>query len=82
VRRARRGFLTTHHRDEADPRCDRLAIIDHGRIGAEGSPDDLERRSDGRVGVRGINQGGTIWAVLSIRGGVARHRGVGGGRRP
>ena len=30
-------FLTTHYLDEADALCDRLAIIDHGRIVAEGT---------------------------------------------
>ena len=31
-------FLTTHYLEEADRLCDRLAIIDHGRIIASGSP--------------------------------------------
>ncbi|TQV79515.1 ABC transporter ATP-binding protein [Exilibacterium tricleocarpae] len=33
--------LTTHYMDEAEQLCDRLAIIDHGRIIAEGSPQQL-----------------------------------------
>jgi ABC-2 type transport system ATP-binding protein len=37
-------FLTTHYMDEAE-NCDRLAIIDHGQLIAEGSPDDLKRRA-------------------------------------
>src|SRR4029453_12893541 len=36
-------FLTTHYMEEADRLCGRLAIIDHGRIVASGSPDDLKR---------------------------------------
>ncbi len=36
-------FLTTHYMDEAEELCDRLAIIDHGRIIAEGTPDQLKR---------------------------------------
>jgi ABC-2 type transport system ATP-binding protein len=36
-------FLTTHYMDEADRLCGRLAIIDHGRIVASGSPDALKR---------------------------------------
>ena len=36
-------FLTTHYMEEADRLCDRLAIVDHGRIVASGSPDDLKR---------------------------------------
>jgi ABC-2 type transport system ATP-binding protein len=40
-------FLTTHYLDEADALCDRILIIDHGRIVAEGSPDQLKRRIGG-----------------------------------
>ena len=36
-------FLTTHYMEEADRLCDRLAIIDHGRIAVEGSPAELKR---------------------------------------
>jgi ABC-2 type transport system ATP-binding protein len=49
-------FLTTHYLEEADVLCDRLAIIDHGRIVAEGTPDELKRAIAGDVialGVRG-----------------------------
>jgi ABC-2 type transport system ATP-binding protein len=42
-------FLTTHYLDEADALCDRILIIDHGRIVAEGTPDDLKRRIAGDV---------------------------------
>ncbi len=34
-------FLTTHFMDEAERLCDRLAIMDHGRIMASGSPREL-----------------------------------------
>ncbi len=34
--------LTTHYMDEADALSDRLAIIDHGRIIAQGTPQDLK----------------------------------------
>jgi ABC-2 type transport system ATP-binding protein len=37
-------FLTTHYLDEADQLSDRLAIIDHGRLIAEGTPGELKRR--------------------------------------
>src|SRR5665213_889704 len=33
--------MTTHYMDEAEQLCDRLAIMDHGKIIAEGSPDKL-----------------------------------------
>ena len=42
-------FLTTHYLDEADALADRLLIIDHGRIVAEGTPRDLKRRVSGDV---------------------------------
>jgi ABC-2 type transport system ATP-binding protein len=42
-------FLTTHYLDEADALCDRLAIIDHGRIVASGTPDELKRQVAGDV---------------------------------
>lgn len=35
-------FLTTHYMDEAEKLCDRIAIIDHGKIIAEGSPEQLK----------------------------------------
>ncbi|MEV4310706.1 ATP-binding cassette domain-containing protein [Actinocrispum sp. NPDC049592] len=35
-------FLTTHYLDEADALCDRILVVDHGRIVAEGSPDALK----------------------------------------
>jgi ABC-2 type transport system ATP-binding protein len=36
--------LTTHYLDEADQLCDRVAIVDHGRVIALGTPDQLKRR--------------------------------------
>ena len=48
-------FLTTHYLEEADALCDRLAIIDHGRIVAEGSPDELKRQIAGDVLTIGVN---------------------------
>ncbi|MFZ1919002.1 MAG: ABC transporter ATP-binding protein [Terriglobales bacterium] len=40
-------LLTTHYMDEAERLCDRLAIVDHGEIIAEGSPADLIDRLGG-----------------------------------
>jgi ABC-2 type transport system ATP-binding protein len=39
--------LTTHYLDEADQLCDRVAIVDHGRVIALGSPDSLKQRYSG-----------------------------------
>jgi ABC-2 type transport system ATP-binding protein len=58
VRRMRDGgttvFLTTHYLEEADALCDRLAIIDHGRIVAEGTPKALKRQIAGDVVTLGV----------------------------
>jgi ABC-2 type transport system ATP-binding protein len=37
-------LYTTHYMEEAESLCDRLAIVDHGRIVALGSLDELRRR--------------------------------------
>jgi ABC-2 type transport system ATP-binding protein len=37
-------LLTTHYIEEADALCDRIAIIDRGRIVAEGTPSELKAR--------------------------------------
>lgn len=38
-------FLTTHYMDEAERVADRLAIIDHGKIVAQGSPQELREQT-------------------------------------
>jgi ABC-2 type transport system ATP-binding protein len=35
-------FMTTHYLDEADQLCDRIAVIDHGKIIALGTPQELK----------------------------------------
>jgi ABC-2 type transport system ATP-binding protein len=58
-------IYTTHYMEEAERLCDRVAIIDHGRIIAQGSKDELVRsvfasrsqvlaRFDGPPGVIGV----------------------------
>jgi ABC-2 type transport system ATP-binding protein len=37
-------LLTTHYMEEADTLCDRLAIIDHGKVLALGSPEELKEQ--------------------------------------
>jgi ABC-2 type transport system ATP-binding protein len=68
VRRLREGgttvFLTTHYLEEADALCDRLAIIDHGRIVAEGTADELKRQIAGDVVTIGVD--GDQQAVLAL----------------
>ncbi|HVR78948.1 MAG TPA: ABC transporter ATP-binding protein [Acidimicrobiia bacterium] len=45
-------LLTTHYMDEAQHLADRIAIIDRGRIVAEGTPDTLGGRREGMVTIR------------------------------
>jgi ABC-2 type transport system ATP-binding protein len=40
-------FLTTQYLDEADHLADRIAVLDHGRIAAEGTPGQLKSRIPG-----------------------------------
>src|SRR5215467_13691479 len=51
IREFQRGggtvLLTTHYMDEAERLCNRLAIVDHGKIIAEGSPAELIERLGG-----------------------------------
>jgi len=54
----RRGLtmlLTTHYMDEAESLCDRLLIMDHGRILAEGRPRNLiaEHAADSVIEIEG-----------------------------
>jgi ABC-2 type transport system ATP-binding protein len=39
-------FLTTHYMDEADRVAQRIAVIDHGRIVAQGSPAELKEQTN------------------------------------
>ena len=57
-------FLTTHYLDEADALCDRILVIDYGKIVAEGTPEELKRRISGDV------------ITLSVSGGPDAAKGV------
>jgi ABC-2 type transport system ATP-binding protein len=61
-------FLTTHYLEEADALCDRLAIIDHGTIVAEGTSDELKQAVAGDVVTIGVDGSGP--AVLGLVGGL------------
>jgi ABC-2 type transport system ATP-binding protein len=68
VRRLRESgttiFLTTHYLDEADALCDRIAIIDHGTIVAEGTPESLKAEIAGDLVTIGV--GGRSEAALTV----------------
>ncbi len=57
-------LLTTHYMDEAERLCDRLAIVDHGQIIAEGSPADLIDRLGGHHVVEFSVSGNSDGAAL------------------
>jgi ABC-2 type transport system ATP-binding protein len=44
-------IYTTHYMDEAEQLCERIAIMDEGRIIAEGSPQALINRPPGHAGL-------------------------------
>ena len=50
-RRGTTVFLTTHLMEEAERLCDRVAIIEHGRLIEMGTPDELVRRHCPQRGV-------------------------------
>jgi len=69
-------FVTTHYLDEADQMCDRIAIIDHGKLVATGSPNDLKDRLGGDVVNLRVSDGAPDVSELlrSLAGVVDVHR--------
>jgi ABC-2 type transport system ATP-binding protein len=63
-RQGRTVLLTTHYMDEAERLCDRVAIVDHGKIIAQGTPRELVARVVGQEVVEfeaagdGVDEGG------------------------
>jgi ABC-2 type transport system ATP-binding protein len=66
-------MLTTHAMDEAEHLCDRVAIVDHGRIVAEGAPADLTR-SVARDEVGFVSEAGIATDALADALGLAPDR--------
>jgi ABC-2 type transport system ATP-binding protein len=63
-------FLTTHYLEEADALSDRLAIMDHGRIVAEGTPIELKKQVAGdtiSVGLKDDRNNAAIATLLGRR---------------
>ncbi|MEV6865223.1 ATP-binding cassette domain-containing protein [Streptosporangium subroseum] len=60
-------LLTTHYLDEADALCDRLVIIDHGLIVAEGTPGELKKEVAGDVVTLRIDDQAAAQELLSTQ---------------
>jgi ABC-2 type transport system ATP-binding protein len=69
-------FLTTHYLEEADALCDQLAIIDHGKIVAQGSPDELKHEIAGDVLTIGVNGHGQAVVDLLCKQSFVREAGL------
>jgi ABC-2 type transport system ATP-binding protein len=67
-------FLTTQYLEEADQLCDRIAIIDEGRIVREGTPGDLKSELRQR---RGMSEDPTLDEVFLDATGRTRTRAAG-----
>jgi ABC-2 type transport system ATP-binding protein len=63
-------FVTTHYMDEADSLCDRIIIIDHGSVVAEGSPHELKQRLGGDALRLGLEPGANLEAAVDT---IRRH---------
>ncbi|MFB6891502.1 ATP-binding cassette domain-containing protein [Kitasatospora sp. NPDC056327] len=59
--------VTTHYLDEADALCDRVSIVDHGGIVAEGSPEALKREISGDVVLIGLGSGEAERGAKALR---------------
>ena len=67
--------MTTHYMDEAAQLCDRLVIMDHGRVVRLGRPDDLVAAEVGREVLELRVAPGDVAAVLVHLGGAVAPRG-------
>ncbi|WP_254666110.1 ATP-binding cassette domain-containing protein [Streptomyces sp. WMMB 322] len=75
-------LITTHNMDEADRLCDRVAIIDHGRILALDTPEALKRSLGADTVVRVVTDGDPEALAERLNAdieGVVRTRAVDGG---
>ncbi|RQD83845.1 MAG: ABC transporter ATP-binding protein [Methanocalculus sp. MSAO_Arc2] len=58
--------MTTHYMDEAERLCDRLVIMDHGKILVEGRPEEIVRNHSGREIVEAYASPDVIDCLQSI----------------
>jgi daunorubicin resistance ABC transporter ATP-binding subunit len=68
-------LLTTHYMEEAEELCDRIAVVDHGRVLAEGSVDELKSTA-GAVTIVTVRFEEAIAADFPERTGLAAWPGV------
>jgi ABC-2 type transport system ATP-binding protein len=61
-------LLTTHYLEEADALCDRILIIDHGKIVASGTPAELKRRISGDLVTFAVDDVARATELLRSRG--------------
>ena len=62
-------LLTTQYLEEADELADRIALLDHGRLVAEGTPEELKRRvPGGHVRLRFADSGALVRAAQLLGG--------------
>lgn len=57
-------FMTTHYLEEADSLCDRIAIIDHGKIVVIGTPEELKNNLGGDIITLSIKKDVDITALI------------------
>jgi ABC-2 type transport system ATP-binding protein len=58
-------FLTTHDMDEADRLCDRIAVIDNGKIVALDTPAGLKRQIGAQTGKNGATTMEDVFLALT-----------------
>ena len=58
-------FMTTHYLEEADALCDRIAIIDHGKIIVVGTPNALKESLGGDIITLGIKEDIDITGIIT-----------------
>ena len=68
-------LLTTHYMEEAEALCDRIAVVDHGKVLAEGSLDKLLADSGAQTIVT-VRYEEPVPAGLAERAGLTEHPGV------